>query len=116
MLMTLFQVPMEDMVIPNGTAVSNAINWNRDYFDAEVFTVQAPTALDALAFTFEVSNDGINYGALQDATGTAIKAPSAQNIAMVYNGVISAINFIRLKAAGNVAADRTFKTIKAFRA
>jgi hypothetical protein len=112
----LLQLVMPDLIIPNGTAVSQTIDWQQDMFDAEAFTIQAPHVLDAVTLTMQVSSDGVNFGTLKDLTGTAIKVPSAIDDAICYNGVVSAIKFFRLLASGNVAADRHFSLVKSYRA
>lgn len=113
----LLQVDMPDIIIPNGGNASQAMNFQNDFFDAEAIYVQAPHVIDAGTYTWEGSIDGVsNWGTIQDATGTAIKAPSAIDIIMIYNGVLTALRFFRLKSSVNVTADRTYKITKSYRA
>lgn len=107
--------PGLDLTIPINTSVSNSLNWQRDFFDAEALGIQAPSALDALNFSIQVSQDDVNFGDLQDLTGVPVKAPSAALVGMMYNGVIAAFPYMRIKASGNVAAERIFKTHKMWR-
>jgi hypothetical protein len=105
-----------DLVIPINTAVSNSINWLGDMFDAEALGIQAPAVMDAHNFIIQVSQDGATWGDLQDLTATPVKAPSSANIGMMYNGIIAAFPYMRIKDnSGNVAAERTFKTHKMWR-
>lgn len=113
--MNIEQTTMPDAVIANAASVSQTMDFGTDFFDAEAISIQAPSVFDAVTTTIQVSFDGVNFGDLQDLTGTAIKAPSTANAMMVYNGVLTAINFWRLKTSGNVAAERRFKLIKAWR-
>ena len=102
------------LTIPSGTAVSNSLNVQQTVYDAEAFWVMAPAALDALTFTWEASEDGTTWTTLQDSTATDLKVPAAGH-SIVYNGMITGMPFLRIKASGNVAADRVFRMHKTVR-
>lgn len=111
----LSQTDMPDAIISAGQANSQTMDWAKDFFDSEAISIEAPAALDVLTFTIQVSQDGTNWGDLQDSAGTAIGVPSAANAARTYNGIITAMKFWRIHGSGNVAADRNFKISKVWR-
>lgn len=111
----LFIAELPPLTIPNGAAVSNSFDWKEYGYDSEAITVFAPAALDVLTYTWEVSRDGgTTYKTLVDTVGAPIYVPAA-TFAVVYNGTFASITNLRIKASGNVAADRTWTLLKAFK-
>lgn len=113
--MVIIQVAMPDITIPNGQQFSPAINWDQLYSDAEAISVQSPVGMTE-TISYQTSFDGITWGDLVDSTATALKGPQAASQTLIYNGIITSIQYWRFKANGNVGADRTFKITKAYRA
>lgn len=113
--MSVRQAKMSPLVIPQGAAVSQSLAW-ATLADAEAISVGAPPALDTTTYTWEVSYDsGTTWQTLVDSLGAAIPVPAAGK-AMVFNGVFGGFTNIRLKAADNAAAARTFQLMKIFSA
>lgn len=109
------QTSMPSVTILLGAQKSSSMNFQRDFFDAEVISIQAPAAVDAAEYTLEASDDDITYGPLQDINRAAIKAPNTASATIVYNGIAIACNYLRIASASNVAADRVFLIKKAWR-
>jgi len=111
----LFWASMPSLTIPNGAADSNVLECLKAEYDSEALSVAAPAVLDALTYTWLVSNDrGTTYNTLIDLTGTAVLVPPATKT-IIYNGIFTAITHIKLHASGNVAADRVFTLAKSHR-
>lgn len=114
-------VKLTDLTIPNGTAVSRWVLAERECGDAELITIYAPGTLDALTYTIEVSYDQdnganttyspTNVTTLNDGAGDV--APPAATKACSYPGF--AVKAWRIKASGNVTADRVFGLTKSVR-
>lgn len=96
------------LTIPSGASVSNALDF-ASYSDAASIILYAPATLDALTFTIEGSRDGITFMTLYD--GAADIAPPPAGKCRQYIEMIG-LNFFRIKASGNVAADRTWSVTK----
>lgn len=111
--MSLFPATLPSFTIPIGDTVSNVLEWDKYCHDAEALKVISPAAY-AETFTWEVSPDNTNWSTLNDITDTAIKVPGAGK-SIVYNGVFTAIKYLRIKANGAVAAARTFQIEKMWR-
>lgn len=110
-------VQLPDLTIPNGAAVSNIFNSPENQDDAECVTVYSPAALDALTFSFEVNANAQAVAAspgwvtLQVGDPAADAVPPPAGKARTYYELASAMAY-RMKASGNVAADRIFKQSK----
>jgi hypothetical protein len=88
------------LTIPNGAVVSNEIP-----VGASQVGIISPAALDALTFTIEAGDAvGGNFGTLQ--TGGADITLSAAKALVIIGFPFGAM---RLRASGNVAADRAFQ-------
>lgn len=113
----LSTVSLPSLTIPNGAAVSNILNANKSYADAESIDLYAPAALDALTFTIEVNANpdavaaSTGWVTLQIGDPAADAAPPAAGKGRTYYELATAFAF-RLKSSGNVAADRTFLVSK----
>ena len=106
---TSFFGALSDAVIANGANASRAVYSDYEYSDATAITIQAPAALDALTFTLEVSQDGSSWTTASDGSND-LPVPAAGK-AVQYTELLS-VKYWRIKASGNVAADRTFKVSK----
>jgi len=111
--------PLKDLVIPNGTAVSNILLAKEQYADADAVGIMTPATIDAVAFTVEVSNDPAATAAstwftLQIGSDTLADSSvaTASKARVFYE--IPVFAAFRIKAASNVAADRTFKANKTY--
>ena len=104
-----FDARLFDVVIPSGSNVTRSISGAYEYSDAVALVIQAPATLDALTFTIEVSNDGTNFATLFDGVAN-IPVPKAGQ-AIQYTEMLGS-RFWRIKASGNVAADREFLVSK----
>jgi hypothetical protein len=104
-----FDARLFDIVIPSGSSVTRSISGAYEYSDAVAITIQSPATLDALTFTIEISNDGTNFATMSDGTNN-IPVPAAGK-AIQYTDMLGARAW-RIKASGNVAADRTFLVSK----
>lgn len=104
-----FDARLHDVVIPSGSSVTRSISGAYEYSDAVAIVIQSPAALDALSFTIEVSNDGTNFVTLTDGFSN-LPVPGAGK-ATQYTEMLGSRAF-RIKASGNVAADRTFLVSK----
>jgi len=100
------------LTIASGQSASNALP-SSAIEDLVAALLYAPATLDALTFTLEVNanpnatTSDSGWITLCDATGTAI-APPAASKAQLYSELPHA-GAIRIKASGNVAADRMWK-------
>jgi hypothetical protein len=113
--MSIFGATVPPFIIPLGDSESNELDWKGVMQDAEGLCVIAPADLAADTFTWEVSHDlGVTWATLNDLTNTAVEVPD-EGCAIIYNGVFSGIDRLRIKASGNVAADRTFTLRKIWR-
>ena len=103
-------VRVQDLIVPNGTNVSNAIDKSQ-FGDAETLTIFAPATLDAGTNTLEIepTETGTNFATMQSA-GVDI------NIAAGKAVVLTEIAWkqIRVKMGGNQTAQRTFPVNKQF--
>lgn len=106
-----FDARLHNTIIPSGQNASRAIVGYQEYSDAAQINIQSPATLDALTFTIEVSNDynantntgtwaALNNGDIDIALPAAGKARP-------YTDILGYRAF-RLKASGNVAANREF--------
>lgn len=98
-----------EVYIPSGSNATRAIVSDIECSDATAITIQSPTTLDALTFTIEVSQDGTTWATANDGTGD-LPVPAASK-AIQYVEMLS-VRYWRIKASGNVAADRTFAVTK----
>jgi len=110
---------LKPLTVPNGTNVSNVWLAREVYDDAEEVMLYGPAALDALTFTIEVSFNpeaaAPTWVTLQDGSPAAdVTAPAATKARSYASGLISAVG-VRIKASGNVAADRVFDASKQYR-
>lgn len=109
---------LEDITIPNGTDSSRVVRSVEEYFDALALEVDGPAALDALTFVFETAdNDAFstNVRTIQvNDPPTDLSAPGALKT-RVYGPELLGVKRFRIKASGNVAADRTWKATKTWR-
>lgn len=94
---------LRSLVIPNGTDVSNEL----DIQAVEAIGIVAPDTLDAVTFNVEVAADkgGTTWGILTTEDGVDVEL--TQGVATPIN--VAPWRSIRIKATGNVAADRTFR-------
>jgi hypothetical protein len=104
-----FDAIIHDVVIATGTNATRAIFGTYEYSDATAIIIQAPATLDALIFTIEVSSDASTWATLTDGT-SALPTPVA-GTAMQYTDMLGS-KYFRLKASGNVSADRIFRVSK----
>lgn len=109
--MKLLQTVMPDVVLAAGTTDID-INYERDYFDAESITFQAPTYAETLSF--QGSLDGSVFVSMKDGAGNSISPPATDEM-KVYNGIFPPLKTLRIHSTSAVAADRTFKVIKSWR-
>jgi hypothetical protein len=117
-----FYNQLPSLVIANGTSTSNAIPASGAGQDNYLITLFAPASLggDAgLTYNIEVTDDPVASGSatwsvLQDITTTDMTAPLAGK-AKVYTE-LAAVGAFRIKASGNVTADRTWRAGKAWTA
>jgi hypothetical protein len=101
-------VALKSLTIPNGAAISNILDSSIDYVGLSgIIMIMAPAVLDALTFTIEVGNDGINFFTLTSDGTVPLTLPIATK-AKAYYFELNAAKYLRLKASGNVAADRIF--------
>jgi hypothetical protein len=111
-------VPLPDLLIPNGAAVSNILRGNEVYEDADAIMLIAPAVIGgALTYLVEVSDDpkataASTFRTLQvgDDTFADLVPPPQAKAKVVYE--LAAAPAFRIKASGNVAADLTFKATK----
>lgn len=104
-----FEAPLHNVVIASGQSATRAIFGPYEYSDATTIMIQSPAALDALSFTIEVSQDGTNWATLTDGFSN-LPVPGAGKAAQ-YTDMLAS-KYFRIKASGNVAADRTFRVSK----
>lgn len=107
---------LPDLVIPNGTQVSNILQADRQYSDADGITLHAPTALDATTFTIQVSNDrnatvSSTWRTLQIGDPAADASPPLAGRSRYYQD-LSYFAAFRLASSAPVAADRTWNAEK----
>lgn len=113
-----------DLVIPNGTAVSNILPANVGYEDAVNIMIHAINATDgALTYTLDVCGDadplsaGAVFRTLQVLNGAVLADFPVPNVstksAILPWGTAGATGF-RVRASANVAADRTFRLSKQY--
>lgn len=112
---------LKDLVIPNGAAVSNIWTAREVYEDADQVILTSETAVDgALTYTLEVTDDanpvtGSAWSTYQILNGAALAdfaLPTVINKACAIPvGALGATG-MRIKASGNVTADRTFGASK----
>lgn len=107
-----------NLTIPSGEDESNTLFAAQWFDDAAVLVLQGPASLDALTFTFETpdTNDVYNtnpivYTTFQDGDPFADLAPPPAGKSRAYYSLPATPGF-RIKASGNVAADRTWKVWK----
>src|ERR1700746_1466092 len=96
------------LTIPNGAAVSNFWRARDVYEDAEEIVLHAPTVLDALTFTIQVTDNidaaVVVWRTLQSGSAPAdVNAPAATKSLAFSSGVLSS-DAIRIASSGNVAA------------
>lgn len=103
-----------DVVITNGTNVSNTVLANEQYSDAEYITLYAPSGLVAgEAGVIQVSYDGgTTWHTLNNNVGDVSYPAASKAIEYI---TFTAPAFRLSVTTGNVAATRTFKMTKAWR-
>lgn len=111
----LFRASLTSLTVLTGATTSRVLDMQKEAFDAEAIVIIAPADEDGKTYTFEISNDGTLYGTLVDLTGTAVIVPAATK-AILYNGILTAFRYLRLKASAGPAIDVTFQLAKSFRA
>ena len=96
----------------------NASGWSTakiHHHDAAALVIYSPAVLDALTFTFEVvgTEDGVGLTrTLVDASGTDMSIPGAGKAR--WYAELASVGSWRIKASGNVAANRVFDVTKHF--
>ena len=109
--MSTWQQKIDPLVIPNGTADSNALVLDQ-YEDAVSIGILAPAALDAFTFTFEVSDIiGGTWRTLEVGDSPADAVPPLAGKARRYVDLSNFPTF-RIHSSANVAAERTWEVIK----
>lgn len=109
---------LKDLVVPNGTNVSNILKAREIYEDAITVGLTGENVTDgALTYTVEVTDDlepaaGGVWSTLQEAG--ADYAPPLQGKAKRLPLEALAYTGIRIKSSGNVTADRTFGASKQY--
>ncbi|SRR5258705_13634669 len=108
---------LEDLLIPNGTNVSNNIRIE----DAEALLVIADSVTDGvLTYTFEVTTDisslgapaaGAVFATLQNATPADVVPPLAGKARSLIDEIKGCI-YIRIKSSANVTANRNWRVGK----
>lgn len=114
--MSLWNDRIPNVVIPNGAAVSNIVKCI-GFNDADGIMLYGLLTTDgALTYTIEVSPEAEATAAsawmtlqIGDPAGDA--APPLQGKARFYSEIAAAMSF-RIKASGNVTADRTWNASK----
>lgn len=112
---------LKDLVVPNGTSVSNIWLAREVYEDAESVLMTCESA-DAATFTLEVTDDaepsiGGTWRTFQILNGATLANFVVPNTATVAWGLPKdalGATGIRLKASGNVTADRTYGASKQY--
>lgn len=116
--MALATAKCPDLKIPNGTSVSNIWKAREVYEDAEDLQLMADVVTDgALTYTVEITSDFEPTAAgfwvtLQDA-GADFAPPVAGKAKKLPTEALSATG-IRIKASGNVTADRNWRAAKQY--
>lgn len=118
---TGFNAVLADVVIASGDTKSRVIRATEEYADAASLNIQAPAALDAVAYTIEVSSKyraptdtyvDADFVTLND--GTSDIAPPAAGKGRAYTEIVGFQAF-RIKQGGaGAGADRTFMVSKNF--
>lgn len=113
-----------DLVVPNGTSVSNVLPATIGYEDAVNIMLHAITVADgAITYTLEVCGDadplaaGAVFRTLQILNGAVLAdlaIPNTDTKSMILPYGTSAATGIRIKASGNVTANRTFRLSKQY--
>lgn len=114
---------LKDLVILNGAAVSNFWRADEVYADADNIMITRESAVDgALTFTLEVTDDAVpsaagTWSTYQILNGAALADFAVPTVAAkafaVPMGALAATG-IRIRASGNVTADRTFGASKQY--
>lgn len=100
---------IHDVIIPSGSNATRAIQGVYEYSDASNIGIQSPAVLDELTFTIEVSADAATWATLTNGA-SALPVPDASE-ALQYIEMLP-FKYWRIRASGNVAADRTFLVSK----
>lgn len=102
---------VKSFIVPSGTDVSNVITTS-DLMFANQITIYGPSSLDSTTWTILVSADnGTSFQTLcKDDGTTALPLPGADK-ARAYLFELGASTQIKLKGAGNVAADREWMVV-----
>lgn len=103
--MSLHLAKLTDLTIASGQANSRWVDVENEMSDAHQISITAPSALDAVTYTIEVSEDGSTVsGTLHNGTSD-VGLPAAGK---VVNYDPFAVKYWRIHASGNAAADRDF--------
>lgn len=106
---------LKDLVVPNGTAVSNFWVAGEVYEDA-VNVLMTCESADVATFTLEVTDDAVptaggTWKTYQELNGAVLADFVVPNVATkawkVPQGALASTG-LRLRASGNVTADRTY--------
>jgi len=110
-----------DLLVPNGTSVSNILIAREAYEDAINLTLSCKSA-DAATFTLEVTDDAVpsaggSWRTYQILNGAVLADYPVTNVATkaqtIPQGALASTG-LRLKASGNVTADRTYGVAKQY--
>ncbi len=86
-------------VIANGTSLAAAVNLGA----GRLAGIQMPAAWDAANLTFQVSQDGVTYQNLYDATGAEIVVTAAAARYIALNQQLwTGINFLKVRSGTSV--------------
>src|SRR6267378_5400951 len=111
-----------DFLIANGTSVSNIITAAGGYEDAENLIVTSIDMGDAATFTLEITNDPApvagsvwrTFQVLNGATLADFVIPNTSTKGYLLPWGVAAATGMRVKASGNVTADRTLRLSKQY--
>lgn len=118
--MPLRTVKVADLVIPNGSNISNIFTAREVYEDAEQLVATGENVTDgALTYTWEGTDDaaptaGGTWSTLVDAGADAAPALQGKAKLLPYQGL--ALTGLRIKSSSNVTANRTWGSSKQYRA
>jgi hypothetical protein len=117
--MSLAKSTLEDITIPNGTDTSRVVIASCEYFDALTLELGGPATLDGgYTYLFQTADDvnfTSNVRTIQVGDPpTDLSAPGASKF-REYIEALPRSQWFRIKASGNVAADRTWKCTKTWK-
>lgn len=112
---------LKDLIVPNGTAVSNFWVAAEVYEDAVNILMTCESA-DVATFTLEVTDDAVpsaggswkTYQELNGAVLANFVIPNTATVAWKIPQGALASTGMRLRASGNVTADRTYGASKQY--